>query len=585
MPDDDGQRPPNDSGTRASPADAELPSEDATNAPASQEPTSTLSVESPSSTVTPETSPSDGSYSSSANDSGNVPAPESSSSIGTAPFGPMTPERRKAIREELLRKQREAAARSATFIANVHTTSDPSLSATAPPGTVTSSLPETLPPSSSVAADAAPPATLREDFIQSATDFLSSPTVKPSPLSRQMEFLRKKGLTSEEISVAMTRAGVEGTVDGVASDSAATSLRGIVSKQPATTEPPAAPPQLAAQHQPHPAYSQQLLQPYYPQLASMYPGQPPYGAPYVSARLSSVMPKPNSIINLFKGPDGWKNVVLAIIFGGGMVTAILVAVKNYISASLKAFQARYVKYLDHRQQQLINYLQRVTGLLELFSLPPPPTVTDDETEDTITMSKSTLPSVLKSSISTLDEKLRQLTATAQVYKSKLASQFEPPLADSTVGEEPISDLKQLKKLAMETNHIVTQETYMNNSYPYNNYCATAASDSSTAQGRLVAKISDVKADIRSLKGMLLNRRNFPMPSSSYNSCSSSFATATNNGGETTGSVNPRSAVPSLPTSTQVNGLGSDGSHDATSHVGANRSGMNEVTPETTEADV
>lgn len=46
----------------------------------------------------------------------------------------------------------------------------------------------------------------RESVIQSAVDFLKDPRVQSSPLANKVAFLEKKGLTSQEIEEAMSRA-------------------------------------------------------------------------------------------------------------------------------------------------------------------------------------------------------------------------------------------------------------------------------------------------------------------------------------------------------------------------------------------
>ncbi|TPX34328.1 hypothetical protein SmJEL517_g02988 [Synchytrium microbalum] len=507
-------------------------------------------------TTTPNTSDTESAASNASEPASPVPTDDVVKPHKPLPFERLTPERRQAIRDELLKRQREAA-RAANTTASTTTVNTPS-SRPVSAGTNASQIQVTSSPNqSNVASSQVPNASssvnagtgvvnetkLREDMVQSAMKFLTSPSVKGSPLSRQMEFLKKKGLTSEEISVAMKRSGVEGSAD--VSGIPNTTLRVQSAPAPSQSAPVqnSTPIQQSMQPQqhiqqppvayPNQPYPMQQQQPYYPP-QPYYPGQPPY----VPARPPQ-QTATDTVINMFKGPEGWKNAVLAVLLGGGVFTAVLVAVKNYFSSSLAAFQVTYGKYLDHRQQQVYNYLKRVTGLLEVFSLPPPATPdtttttaksttpAEDGKEEVATeeapipasatavVTRPTLPSVLKSSIATLDDRIVQLAATAEVYKSKLASQYQPPLADSTVGEESIthSPLKQLKKLAMETNQLVTQETYINTSYSYYSTYGAGTPDASTAQGALVAKINDVKADIRSLKGMLLNRRNFPMPSS------------------------------------------------------------------------
>ena len=50
-----------------------------------------------------------------------------------------------------------------------------------------------------------PPPTVRQDLITTAVAFLSDPAVAASPLSRRLAFLEQKGLTPQEIELAVAR--------------------------------------------------------------------------------------------------------------------------------------------------------------------------------------------------------------------------------------------------------------------------------------------------------------------------------------------------------------------------------------------
>ncbi|ORY93503.1 peroxisomal membrane anchor protein conserved region-domain-containing protein [Syncephalastrum racemosum] len=71
---------------------------------------------------------------------------------------------------------------------------------------------------------------MREDLIQSAVSFLADPKVQSAPLAKKVSFLESKGMTSEEINEAMSRA------NGTSSSAATT----------ATASAPGLPPQAAA---------------------------------------------------------------------------------------------------------------------------------------------------------------------------------------------------------------------------------------------------------------------------------------------------------------------------------------------------
>ncbi|CAK9819634.1 Peroxisomal membrane protein PEX14 [Anthophora quadrimaculata] len=54
---------------------------------------------------------------------------------------------------------------------------------------------------------------LRENLVKTAVEFLQNPRVQSSSVGRKQEFLRKKGLTEEEIKTAFELASVDRTVD------------------------------------------------------------------------------------------------------------------------------------------------------------------------------------------------------------------------------------------------------------------------------------------------------------------------------------------------------------------------------------
>ncbi|XP_053983010.1 peroxisomal membrane protein PEX14 [Hylaeus anthracinus] len=54
---------------------------------------------------------------------------------------------------------------------------------------------------------------LRENLVKTAVEFLQNPKVTSSPVGRKQEFLRRKGLTEEEIQTAFKLASVDTTAD------------------------------------------------------------------------------------------------------------------------------------------------------------------------------------------------------------------------------------------------------------------------------------------------------------------------------------------------------------------------------------
>ncbi|KZC10430.1 PREDICTED: peroxisomal membrane protein PEX14 [Dufourea novaeangliae] len=54
---------------------------------------------------------------------------------------------------------------------------------------------------------------LRENLVKTAVEFLQNPKVASSPVGRRQEFLRRKGLTEEEIKIAFKLASIDLTAD------------------------------------------------------------------------------------------------------------------------------------------------------------------------------------------------------------------------------------------------------------------------------------------------------------------------------------------------------------------------------------
>ncbi|KAG0055042.1 hypothetical protein BGZ89_002490, partial [Linnemannia elongata] len=127
---------------------------------------------------------------------------------------PMSAEQRNDRREALLKRQRESREKaqqmSAAARANAAPTSAPTTTAT-PTTTAPASTSTTTPAAPTpVAAPAVVVDTpVRENMVQQAISFLSSPSVQSAEESKKTAFLEKKGLTLKEIELA--RARVAGT--------------------------------------------------------------------------------------------------------------------------------------------------------------------------------------------------------------------------------------------------------------------------------------------------------------------------------------------------------------------------------------
>ena len=135
-----------------------------------------------------------------------------------------------------------------------------------------------------------------------------------------------------------------------------------------------------------------------------------------------------------------------------------------------------------------------------------------------TESKSkTLPSVTKSYISQISTRSESISHLITSYQKRLKSESETTSSTSDLHQMEFSNLKQsVEKLAQ----YVTAETYFSssysryNTYPYNYQNLNGNKNSSSLdenQNKWANKIGELKSDIRSLKGLMLNRRNFPAP--------------------------------------------------------------------------
>ena len=71
--------------------------------------------------------------------------------------------------------------------------------------------PATQTPSESPSTTVTPPEALREDMIANAVQFLKHPNVEGTPLARRVAFMKRKGMTSQEIDAALARAASDAT--------------------------------------------------------------------------------------------------------------------------------------------------------------------------------------------------------------------------------------------------------------------------------------------------------------------------------------------------------------------------------------
>ncbi|RUP15454.1 peroxisomal membrane anchor protein conserved region-domain-containing protein [Jimgerdemannia flammicorona] len=390
----------------------------------------------------------------------------------------LTPEQREQKRKELLERQREARNKT-LLLPSLPTPSanDASSSAPQPLSTATTI----------VAGDTAP---LRENMITQATAFLNAPSVRAAEMSKKIAFLENKGLNRREIDVALQRAG-----DGA---------------QPAASS--TAPPPVPARPVPLPGPVQQ-----YPVMQQFVVYKPP--PPVAFSRVLTM-------------------AVLASVGVTSMTVGLLAVVKVLVHPFVMAFSSYRGELYHHQADLLLNFTEDLKSL----NTPWP----DDEFRFPIGGVKPLLADDLAQKSLETRATLSELLASLRSYSppSPLTDDPDDPLTDSLADslvdlvpqQTPTTDLRASIASLMG---YITQYTYP---FPYNfinkdNPGSTIPLSPSGPFGGVDAEareVQEVKTEIRSLKGMLLNRRNFPMVGAISPSLISSAATS------------PKIGVPSVP---------------------------------------
>ncbi|TPX58481.1 hypothetical protein SpCBS45565_g07982 [Spizellomyces sp. 'palustris'] len=378
---------------------------------------------------------------------------ETSSAAGFA----LTPEQRSKIKQQLLERQRTAQQENNATEPNLKATSsaaenDPSPSSVDKPNL-----------SSHIQTNAAP----RQDMISQAVSFLQSPNVRSSPQERKVAFLKQKGLTQEEIQLATSRAGTSETqpVSNVSQTALSTNAFPPSSSYvpfPATSVPPSGP---------------------------GLPTNRPFGVQSVPATSRKEM---------------WKNILLALILSGGALSALVVFIRHYHIPSMMRFKVLYDSYLQKQRAMMADFLQKVASLGHMFAHQP-------EASQPIGQQVKTIGSVLRTSFESTDASLLRVNKELDLLNRKGHSEVEHS-EDKEQENGPMA-LRDLRQSVDELSHLVSQETYFTPSMYafYSNFSkpdafASKGSDATAEWGK---KVSEVKSEIRTLKGMLLSRRNFP----------------------------------------------------------------------------
>ncbi|KAF9140344.1 hypothetical protein BGX30_006656 [Mortierella sp. GBA39] len=439
---------------------------------------------------------------------------------------PMSTEQRNDRREALLKRQRESREKaqqmSAAARANAAPTSAPATTTATP--TTTAPTSTTAPAAPAPVAVAAAPAVVadvpvRENMVQQAVSFLSSASVQSAEESKKTAFLEKKGLTLKEIELA--RARVAGTAAAPAPVSTAPVAFNSQQQQQqpqaqatyqATGAPPPVPPRTYAPAQGYPIQQQPM---------------------YIPQQQVAVDP------NAFK-----KKVVLALLISGGVTVLTSVIVKKLIypmirgiTGARQSLAVSQTEILSKLKEKLLDYKEYLVGL-HLGSNRAPVvkkiedskdvsgTITDEDKNST-TSKKTTIEDVEEDGTSkaiiktttTTTTTTKSTTASGAPYVStvKQLDAFSQKL-ESHSNQLNFEQLKATRAMAQDLAEYITKETYALSTsiaYPtsrYYGYNTGAAAASGKAGGLAdpTTPESALKSEIRSLKGLLLNWRNFPV---------------------------------------------------------------------------
>ncbi|KAF9340220.1 hypothetical protein BGZ91_003005 [Linnemannia elongata] len=346
--------------------------------------------------------------------------------------------------------------------------------------------------------------------------------VQSAEESKKTAFLEKKGLTLKEIELARAR------VAGTAATPAPVSTAPIASnsqqqqqqQQPqaqatyqAAGAPPPVPPRTYAPAQGYPIQQQQPM--YIPQ-----------------QQQQEVAVDPNA----FK-----KKVVLALLISGGVtaLTSVIVQKLIYpmvrgITGARQSLAISQTEILSKLKEKLLGYKEYLVGL-HLGSNRAPVIKKIEDSKDasgTITDKDGTSTTSKKTTIEDVDEDgtpkavikttttmTKSTTASGVPYVStvKQLDAFSQKL-ESHSNQLNFEQLKATRAMAQDLAEYITKETYALSTsiaYPtsrYYGYNTGAAAASGKAGGLAdpTTPESALKSEIRSLKGLLLNWRNFPV---------------------------------------------------------------------------
>ncbi|KAJ3042662.1 hypothetical protein HDV00_006941 [Rhizophlyctis rosea] len=310
-----------------------------------------------------------------------------------------------------------------------------------------------------------PPEPNREQLLAAAVSFLSSPNVRFAPREKQLEFLRRKGLSEDNISVALKQAGL--TEDGAKSpptDSKTTPL-------PASHVSSARPAQLPAQP------------------AAVYPHQtyPPVA--------QTALTKTSTL---------WKDLAVGVILAGGFLPVIFAVFKRFILGHVSYFRRFYKTQLEEREKAVTAFLKRVYAFCKLYQHPA-----SENNDLPSPKNDATVPTLINKTTNDVSTSLSSLQSELATHLARR----KPNPTPNTPSPKRLELISQLRASVSDLTRYVTEEVYFTPSTlalysnnEYGGFGGRIGDDVGGTNGKWLKAVNDAKSEIRTLKGMVISRR-------------------------------------------------------------------------------
>ncbi|KAJ3177862.1 hypothetical protein HK101_010184 [Irineochytrium annulatum] len=462
---------------------------------------------------------------------------------GSGPRDPLTADQRAEIKRKLLERQRQqlpehqqqhTAAPPPTIPASAAASRPGSTAEDAPPSSIANATPVIAPIPASAAPStpslvvpptsaAVPAAADRSSLVASASSFLTSEAARKAPRERVEAFLRdQKGLTDAEIQTALARSGWEWDAAGTlrpaqAATSAAPLVQGFnQAGQGMAIQQPAQYPMQQQQGLPG-EQMQRPYQPIDPRMMMVQPGQIGPVAP----------PKPPMTPR-----EMFKNALLVMLLTGAGAWGAVQLIKRLFWRSYIRFRAALAANVTKNKTRLIGLANSVVSFCEFVSggraTRKPIEGRKNKKEEAVDEAQDGFievmeddgdaePGVSSTSVvkTSLKRKVEDISTTVEGKMTDLLGSMNGYLSKFNPAETS-NPLTSLSKSLSDLNSLAADTPF--SSYPlFSMYGGGNLDDYASPDDEATRKgppawfvaLNDVKADIRSVKGFLLNRRNFP----------------------------------------------------------------------------